>query len=97
VTAPQPAEWLGYELFAGNLFLLAFLMGPLIRSWITTAGMPPVRLAAGTLAWLMGAAGGLGLVIRAGGGMFLVTASCAILIWVCVWNAWSLLLANYRN
>ena len=97
VTIPQPAQWLGYELVIGNIFLLIFLMAPLIRSWIATAGVPPLRLVAGTLSWLLGAAGGAGLVVGAGGGMFLVTGSCAVLIWVCVWNAWSLLIANYRG
>lgn len=97
VTVPQPAQWLGYELVIGNLFLLAFLMAPLIRSWIAVSGVPPLRLVAGTLSWLVGAAGGAGLIFGAGGGMFLVTASCVILIWVCVWNAWSLLIANYRG
>jgi hypothetical protein len=29
--------------------------------------------------------------------MFLVTLSCLILIWVCVWNAWSLLIANFHR
>jgi hypothetical protein len=80
VTMLQPAQWLDYELVIGNLFLLAFLMGPLIRSWTTTAGVPPLRLVAGTLSWLVGAAGGAGLVVGAGGGMFLVTGSCVILI-----------------
>jgi hypothetical protein len=39
-----------------------------------------LRLVAGTLSWLVGAAGGAGLVVGAGGGMFLVTGSCVILI-----------------
>jgi modulator of FtsH protease len=98
ILIPQPADWLGYELVALNLFLLAFLMIPLIRSWVkTVAGMPPFRLVAGTLSWLLGAAGGAGLITHAGGGMFLVTASLIILIWVCTWNAWSLLIANYKG
>jgi len=98
VLAPQPAEWLGYELIALNLFLLVVLMVPLIRSWLTTVkGLPPLRLFFGTAAWIVGAAGGAGLLIHAGGGMFLVTLSCLILIWVCVWNAWSLLIANFHH
>jgi hypothetical protein len=98
VLVPQPPEWLGYELIATNLFFLAFLMLPLIRSWIATVpGLPPLRLFAGTGAWLLGAAGGAGLVVHEGGGMFLVTAGCTVLIWVCVWNAWSLLIANYQG
>lgn len=97
ILVPQPATWLGYELIVLNMFLLLFLMVPLIRSWIATvAGLPPWRLFAGTAAWLVGAAGGAGLIVHAGGGMFLVTASCMILVWVCVWNAWSLLIANYH-
>ena len=95
---PQPAAWLGYELVALNLFLLAFLMVPLIRSWLVSVrGLPPLRLFAGTAAWLVGAAGGAGLIVNHGGGMFLVTASCLMLIWICVWNAWSLLIANFHR
>lgn len=98
ILMPQPPSWLGYELIALNLFLLFFLMVPLIRSWITTVdGLPPLRLFAGSMAWLLGAAGGAGLIIQAGGGMFLITASCIVLIWVCVWNSWSLLFANYQG
>lgn len=98
VLAPQPPDWLGIELIILNLLLLLFLMVPLIRSWIATAaGLPPLRLIAGTLTWLLGAGGGAGLIVRAGGGMYLVTASCIVLIWVCVWNAWSLLIANYQG
>lgn len=98
VLAPQPPEWLGYELIALNLFALLVLMTPLIRSWLTTVkGLPPLRLFFGTAAWLVGAGGGAGLIVHAGGGMFLVTLSCLILIWVCVWNAWSLLIANFHR
>jgi modulator of FtsH protease len=98
VLAPQPAAWLGYELVALNLFLLVFLMVPLIRSWLVSVkGLPPLRLFAGTAAWLVGAAGGAGLIAHQGGGMYLVTASCLMLIWVCVWNAWSLLIANFHR
>ena len=98
VLIPQPPHWLGTELIVTNLFFLLFLMLPLIRSWIATVpGLPPLRLFAGTAAWLLGAAGGAGLVFHEGGGMFLVTASCIVLIWVCVWNAWSLLIANYQG
>jgi hypothetical protein len=98
VLVPQPASWLGYELIALNSALLLFLMAPLIRSWLKeVAGLPPLRLFAGTGAWFLGAAGGAGLLVQAGGGMFLVAASCLLLIWVCVWNAWSLLLGNYKG
>jgi modulator of FtsH protease len=98
VLAPQPRLWLGYEIIVLNLTLLLVLMLPLIRSWIATvAGLPPLRLFAGTIAWLIGAAGGAGLIVGEGGGMFLVTASCLLLIWVCVRNAWSLLIANYHG
>ena len=98
VLAPQPAEWLGYELIALNLFALVVLMLPLIRSWLTSVkGLPPLRLFFGTAAWLVGAAGGAGLIVHAGGGMILVTLSCLILIWICVWNAWSLLIANFHR
>lgn len=98
VLVPQSPVWLGYELIALNLFLLLFLMTPLIRSWIATvAGLPPLRLFAGTAAWLLGTAGGAGLIVHSGGGMILVTVSCIVLIWVCMWNAWSLLIANYQG
>ncbi len=96
--AAQPTNWLGVELIVLNLFMLVFFMVPLIRSWIATVkGWPPIRLFAGTAAWIIGAGGGAGLVVHAGGGMLLVTLSCIILVWVCMWNAWSLLIANYQG
>jgi modulator of FtsH protease len=98
ILIPQPVDWLGYELIVLNMFLLVFLMIPLIRSWATTvAGLPPFRLVAGTLSWLLGAAGGTGLIVHTGGGMSLVTASVMILFWVCTWNGWSFLIANYKG
>jgi hypothetical protein len=73
-------------------------MLPLIRSWFrTVAGMPPFRLFVGTTSWLVGAAGGAGLIFHTAGGMYLVTASIFALMWVCVWNAWSLLIANFEG
>lgn len=96
--APQPPAWLGIELIGLSLSMLVFFMLPLIRSWIVNVkGMPPMRLFAGTAAWLIGAAGGAGLIFHVGGGMVLVTLSCIVLIWVCMWNAWSLLIANYQG
>ena len=50
VLAPRASDWLGIELIILNLLLLLLLMVPLIRSWIATvAGLPPLRLFAGTL------------------------------------------------
>jgi modulator of FtsH protease len=98
ILSPQPPLWLGVELIALNLFLLAFLMLPLICSWLKNVpGLPPIRLFFGTIAWVIGALGGLGLITHAGGGMLLVTSSCAMLIWVCMWNAWSLLVARFHG
>lgn len=98
VLAPQPPAWLGYEIIALSFFALVALMLPLIQSWLTSVkGLPPLRLFFGTAAWLISAGGGAGLIVHAGGGMFLVTLSCLILIWVCVWNAWSLLIANFHR
>lgn len=98
VLFPQPASWLAYELIALNAALFVFLMLPLIRSWLReVSGLPPLRLFAGAGAWLLGVAGGAGLLVQTGGGMFLVAASCLVLIWVCVWNAWSLLMGDYKG
>ena len=98
VLAPQPEAWLGIELIALNLFALAVLMLPLIRSWLTSVkGLPPLRLFFGTAAWVVGAAGGAGLNKQAGKNKNQKTLSYLILIWVCVWNAWSLLIANFHR
>ena len=56
----------------GVLIECLLVLVPLIRSWVATvAGLPPLRLLLGTIAWPLGAAGGAGLIVQAGGGMFL--------------------------
>jgi modulator of FtsH protease len=90
VLMPQDRVWLGAEVAAANLFLFFFVP---VRAFIHLsrlgADIPKLRLVAGMIAWLVGAFAGASLIAGAGGGMYLLTASCLGLIWLCVLNAWS--------
>ena len=90
VLVPQDRVALGIELIVANLFLLLFVP---VRAFIhlarLKADMPRLRLVAGIVAWLLGALGGFSLIVEAGGGMYLVTASALALIWLGILNAWS--------
>jgi hypothetical protein len=43
------------------------------------------------LSVLVGACGGLSLVLEVGGGMYLVTAGLLLIVVQCIFNAWSLM------
>lgn len=91
VMLPQEPFLLGIELILANLFLLFFVP---IRSFLhisrsTPAEVPLLRLALGTIGWGLGVAAGASLIVRAGGGMYLLTISCLGLIWISILNAWS--------
>ena len=98
ILAPQPTVWLGVELLAFNLFMFCFIIIRLLVVWSkANARLPPLRMIFGGLAWLSNSLSGASLIAEAGGGLFLNAGACLVLTWVCLWNAWSLLLANYQD
>jgi hypothetical protein len=89
---PQASVALGAEILAGNLLFLIMVPGQLFfhRAWLHTS-VPRIRIAYGTLSFILGAAGGASLIVEIGSGIYLVVASYLSLVLLCVWNAWSLM------
>jgi modulator of FtsH protease len=92
VLMPQDRVMMGAEILVANLFLLYFVP---VRAFIHLsrlgADVPKLRLFSGMAAWSLGALAGASLMAGTGGGLYLVTASCLGLIWLCILNAWSFL------
>jgi hypothetical protein len=98
ILVPQPITWLGIELIAFNFFLLNFIVVRLDLVWRkANAKLPPLRIIGGAMAWMLLSLSGASLIAGVGGGLYLNTAGCLVLIWICLWNAWSLLIANYSG
>jgi hypothetical protein len=98
ILIPQPITWLGLELFVFNLFMFAFIIIRLLIVWSkANAKLPPLRMLFGGAAWVSNVLGGASLMGEAGPGLLLNAGGSLVLIWVCLWNAWSLLLANYQD
>jgi hypothetical protein len=51
----------------------------------------------GAAAWILLILSGASMVTEIGGGLYLHIAGCLILIWILMWNAWSLLIANFSG
>jgi len=98
VLMPQNRVLLGAELIVTNLLVLFFIP---VRIFVhlsrLDAKIPTVRLVSGMAAWALGAAGGAGLIVEIGGGMYLVVIAYLCLIWICILNAWSLMTATYKT
>jgi hypothetical protein len=87
---PQPRIALGVEIGALNLFFaLAAPLRALPR--FLKLRLPVHRPALALVSVLIGAWGGLSLILQIGGGMYVVTLSVLILMVQCVFNAWSLM------
>jgi len=98
VLVPQSNRWLGIELTAFNFFMLNFIIVRLYLVWRKAdANLPPIRMVVGAAAWTLLILSGISMLIETGGGLYLHTAGCLILIWILMWNAWSLLIANFSG
>ena len=98
VLVPQPALWLGVELAAFSLFMMFFILVRLYLAWTRAkAKLPTARMLAGTLGWSLQILSGLSLIAHFGGGLFFNVAGCLIVIWVVVWNAFSMTIARYAD
>jgi hypothetical protein len=55
------------------------------------------RAAPGAIGGLVGVLGGASLIVRFGGGLYLSAIGTLILIWVVIWNAFSMMIASYTE
>lgn len=96
VITPQPVMWLGAELALFNTFLFFIIQVRFHVSWVR-AGAPLLLLRSvlGALGGLLGVFGGASLIARFGGGLYLSALGSLILVWVVVWNAFSMMIADY--
>jgi hypothetical protein len=98
VLTPQPVTWLGVELALFNIFLFAVVQVRFHIIWARAhAPVELLRSTLGAIGALLGVLGGVSLIIRFGGGLYLCTLGTLILIWVVVWNAFSMMIANYTD
>ena len=98
ILVPQPVTWLGVELAAFSVFMLFFILVRLYLTWSRAkAKLPTARMLAGTVGWSLQALSGISLIAHVGGGLFLAIAGCLIVVWVIVWNAFSMTIAQYGN
>jgi len=92
VLAPHPPYILGIELIFIHLFGLRlpifFTYTHMIKR---SAGFPLAITATIGAGYLLGAAGGVALMAHASGGLYLVAASCVILLVRTVLTAWMLM------
>jgi hypothetical protein len=101
VLTPQPPVFLGAELIALNLFGLRLPL-TIIRRYarqhitISERGGFPTRLIATIIgAYLLGAAGGVAILIRQDWGLYLVAAACIIKLVRTVLTAWMLMFGMF--
>jgi hypothetical protein len=87
---PQPRIALGIEVVALNVFFV--FAAPLhVLPRFLKLGLSIHRVVIALLSVLVGACGGLSLVLQVGGGMYLVTVSVLLIVVQCIFNAWSLM------
>jgi hypothetical protein len=98
VLAPQPVTWLGIELAVFNIFLLLAVQVRFNVTWIK-ARMRVLLLQSilGALGQLLTVLGGISLMIRFGGGLYVSTLGTLLMVWVVVWNAFSMMIASYGD
>jgi hypothetical protein len=87
---PQPRMALGLEVLVLNiLFAITAPLRALPR--FVKLQLPIHRPAIALATALVGAWGGLSLILGKGGGMYVITASALFIVVQCVYNAWSLM------
>ena len=98
ILTPQPMTLLGFELAAINLFGWSFPVRNSYRFYYKEralgkrGGMAPMRAFSFHAAFLVGAAGGVGLFEKFNWGVYLATASYVTLLASVSLNAWSIML-----
>lgn len=102
VLTPQPAAALGLELIGLNLFGLRLPMTIIHRYarqgiTISERGGFPTRLIATIIAaYLVGIAGGIGVALGLGWGLFLVAVACVVKLVRAVLTAWMLMFGVFQ-
>ncbi len=97
VLAPQPVLWLGIELVMINLYGLRLPVGMVVkyaRRGLTISergGFPFAPILTIFIAYLLGAAGGVALLMSVDGAAYLVAASCLVKVVRSALTAWMLM------
>jgi hypothetical protein len=98
VLTPQPVMWLGIELALFNTFLFFIIQVRFHIAWARArARVELLRSIPGVIGALLGILGGASLIVQFGGGLYLCGLGTLILIWVVVWNAFSMMIATYAD
>jgi hypothetical protein len=98
VLTPQPVIWLGIELVLFNTFLFLIIQVRYHIAWARAhAPIELLRSIPGAIGAVVGILGGASLIVRFGGGLYLCGLGSLILIWVVVWNAFTMMIATYPN
>jgi hypothetical protein len=93
---PQPVMWLGIELMAFNTFLFFLVQVRFHLTWARAhARTELLRSGLGAVGGVLGILGGASLIVHFGGGIYLSAAGTLILVWVVIWNAFSMMIASY--
>ncbi len=96
VLAPQPPAILGAELIAFHLFGLRLPILFTYKHFIRRHGGFPMRMIVTISAgYSLGAAGGIALIAHAPWALYLITASCVILLVRSVLTAWMLMFGRH--
>jgi len=96
VLTPQPLMWLGVELALFNTFLFFVIQVRFHLAWARAqAPVELLRSIPGAIGGLLGVLGGASIIFQFGGGLYLSAIGILILIWVVIWNAFSMMIADY--
>jgi hypothetical protein len=98
VLAPQPVMWLGIELLLFNTFLFFVVQVRFHLTWARAhARIELLRSSLGAVGGLLGVLGGASLMVHFGGGLYVCALGTLIMIWVVIWNAFSMMIATYAD
>lgn len=98
ILTPQPLMWLGIELTVFNVFLFFIVQVRFHLTWAKAqAHVETLRSVLGGLGALLGVLGGASLIVQFGGGLYISALSMLILIWVVIWNAFSMMIGNFAS
>jgi hypothetical protein len=91
ILVPQQTRVLASEIVVVNI------LGPVLVPLLVLIKIRSLPSATALIGGLLGAAGGVGLFLQSGIGMFLVTLAYLVLFWGVVMVAWSLLTFAYQE
>jgi hypothetical protein len=98
VLTPQSVMWLGIELTLFNIFLFGIVQVRFQLTWARAhARVELLRSSLGVLGGLLEVLGGASLIVQFGGGLYVCALGTLVMIWVVIWNAFSMLIANYAG